>query len=202
MKSSNKLNELITKIAEMGYSLDEVALNWKKQEIDLAREKKIEWLDSLREKYKKEYLGKYILSTCNSNIEIKPGFTKEINIEDLIPHVNVKIVKVTRVSILPKDLLSSSDYLLSLSGPSVVFNILGNRSEIDGDPLECFETSVSYQSSQFAGSSEECLLDENGEVNKYSKKIMILDDSLLQEILEYYKDSQLFSLDFIKRKLE
>lgn len=197
MKSD--LRELVSQLIKQGYSLDDVKSCWNSEEnkklLELRQAELIAW----KEKYRDLYLGKYILINKNSNLDIIPGFTKTIDVDDIIPLVGIKIVKVDRVTL---DLIDFSDskYNLSLSGHSVFFNILGNRAEIDGDPLECFETSVAYYSHQYKNSSENFALDKKGELVN-PDKLMILSPELLSEILNYYEDSQKFAIEFIKNKL-
>jgi hypothetical protein len=116
-----------------------------------------------------------------------------------MPLIGIKIIKVDRVT-LSMDNFNEDRYNLYMSGHSIFFNILGNRAEIEGDPLECFETNVSFYSHQYSNSSETFALDDNGELvnpNKFS----ILNQDLLSEILDYYEDSQKFAIEFIKNKL-
>lgn len=195
----NELKKLVAEISKLGYSLEDIKSCWDNEENKKAREARQSKLNSLKEKYRDEYLGKYVLINKNSNIEIVPGFTKTIDVIDLIPLIGIKIIKVDRVT-LSMDNFQEDRYNLCMSGHSIFFNILGNRAEIEGDPLECFETSVSFYSHQYSNSSETFALDDNGELvnpNKFS----ILSQDLLSEILDYYKDSQNFAIEFIKNKL-
>lgn len=197
MKS--ELKKLISELIKNGYSLEDVKSCWDIEENKKIQELKRAKLESLKEKYHKEYLGKYILINKNSNIDIVPGFTKLIDVVDQIPLIGIKIIKVDRVS-LSIDNFSDERYCLYISGNSIFFNILGNRADIEGDPLECFETNVSYYSHQYKNSSENFILDENGELVNPGK-INILSSELLTEILDYYIDSQNFAIEFIKNKL-
>lgn len=197
MKSD--LKELVSQLIKQGYSLDDVKSCWNSEDDEKIQKLNQTKLNDWKEKYRDLYLGKYILINKNSNLDIIPGFTKTIDVDDIIPLVGIKIVKVDRVSL---QLVSFNDfkYNLLLSGHSVFFNILGNRAEIDGDPLECFETCVSYYSHQYSNSSESFALDDKGELVS-PDKLIILSPELLSEILNYYEDSQKFALEFIKNKL-
>ena len=196
----NELKKLVTEISKLGYSLEDIKSCWDNEENKKAMEIRQSKLTSLKEKYRGEYLGKYVLINKNSNIEIVPGFTKTIDVTDIIPLIGIKIMKVDRVT-LSMDNFHEDRYNLYISGHSIFFNILGNRAEIEGDdPLECFETNVSFYSHRYSNSSETFELNNNGELvnpNKFS----ILSQDLLSEILDYYADSQKFAIEFIKNKL-
>lgn len=195
----NKLKDLVSEIAKLGYSIEDVKSCWDSEENrkqqDLIRAKLIAW----KEMYRSQYLGKYILINKNSNIDIVPGFTKSIDVVDQIPLLGIKIIKIDNIS-LSLDNFTSGVYNLYVSGSSVFFNILGNRAEIDGDPLETFETDVAYYSHQYGKSSETFKLNNEGELIE-PEKFNVLSPELLSEIMDYYEDSQKFALEFIKNKL-
>lgn len=196
----NKLKDLVSEIAKLGYSIEDVKSCWDSEENrkqqELIRAKLIAW----KEVYRNQYLGKYILINKNSNINIVPGFTKSIDVVDQIPLLGIKIIKIDKIS-LSLDNFTSGVYNLYVSGSSVFFNILGNRAEIDGDPLETFETDVAYYSHQYRNSSETFKLNNEGELVE-PEKFNVLSPELLSEIMDYYEDSQKFALEFIKNKLD
>jgi hypothetical protein len=195
----NELKKLVSELINKGYSLEDIKSHWGNEEFKKSQEIMQAKLDELKKRYRDKYLGKYILIDKNSNIDIIPGFSKSIDIEDIIPFVSIKIIKVDRVT-LSKDSFNDFRYNLNISGHSISFNILGNRAEIDGDPLEAFESSVSYHSHQYSNSSENFTLDKDGEL-VYPGKFKVLSPEFLMEILDYYADSQKFAIEFIKNKL-
>lgn len=195
----NELKNIVSDLINKGYSLEDIKSCWGNEEFKKSQELKQAKLIAWKERYRSEYLGKYILINRNSNLDIVPGFTKSIDVTDLIPLIGIKIIKVDRVT-LSIDNFINTEYNLNISGNSIFFNILGNRAEIDGDPLENFETGVSYYSHQYSNCSENFRLNKDGELIN-PEKFKVLSPELLSEILDYYEDSQKFAIEFIKNKL-
>lgn len=198
---SKKVSEVIKDMIDSGISFEVLSKAWGEMEFKESQDKIRQIISNLKEKFREKYIGKYLVTNTGS-LEIYSGFSKTIDVEDSIPSIHGKLVKVENVTVYPHEYNNiENKFVVDLSGSCIHFDIEGVDSDISlEDPIEYYESGIKYTDKSNIKSKLAFLIDIEGNIISHvSFKEAEID--LVLELLEYYKKSNSYSIELINKKL-